>query len=67
MWLQAEFIVYAFGGPAEYTGRDMVTVHKPVIKRGATVFHFDVVAAHFIGTLADMGVSKVLHDALSAV
>ena len=45
----------------------MVTVHKPVIKRGATVFHFDIVAAHFIGTLADMGVSKVLHHAVSAV
>ena len=57
--VQAEFIVYAFGGPAEYAGRDLVEVHRPVIRKGATVYHFDIVAAHFMGTLADMGVAKV--------
>ncbi|KAK9825016.1 hypothetical protein WJX74_000814 [Apatococcus lobatus] len=57
----AEFVVYAFGGPNEYTGQDLVAAHKPVIMKGATVYHFDIVAEHFMGTLADMGVAKMLH------
>ncbi len=62
--LQAQFIVYAFGGPEEYAGRNLVEVHKPVIRKGATEYHFDIVAAHFIGTLADMGVAKVKHPGI---
>ena len=58
---QAVFVVFAFGGPAEYTGQDLVAAHKPVIKKGASLYHFDIVVDHFMATLVELGVSKVLY------
>ena len=60
VFIQAEFVAYAFGGcPAEYTGQDLVAAHQPVVEKGATIFHFDIVLEHFMATLTEMGVPEV--------
>ncbi|WPT12194.1 Group 1 truncated hemoglobin LI637 [Picochlorum sp. SENEW3] len=52
---QVEFLAYVFGGPAEYTGKDIAEAHKKLIdERGLNEYHFDVVAGHFHDTLVEL-------------
>ena len=46
----------AFGGPSGYTGRDLRVPHEPLVKRGLTDKHFDIVAEHLRTTLVELGV-----------
>ncbi len=63
--LQEEFVCFAFGGPSEYSGEDLAAAHQPVIRKGATVFLFDVVVDHFLAVLTETGVTKVSRFSLS--
>jgi hemoglobin len=53
---QKAFLTMAFGGPHEYTGRDMRSAHAPLVERGLSDQHVDIVVEHLGGTLKELGV-----------
>ena len=57
---QVAFMAYAFGGPAEYKGRDLRSSHRRLVKRGLSDLHFDAVAAHLQATLQELNVPPEL-------
>ena len=57
---QKSFLTMAFGGPNNYTGKDMRTAHAPLVARGLNDAHFDAVAGHLQATLEELGVSEDL-------
>jgi hemoglobin len=59
---QVSFMAWAFGGPAEYKGRDLRTAHAGLVARGLNDAHFDAVAGHLKSTLAELGVASDLID-----
>src|SRR3954451_11129747 len=66
-WLrkrQALFLAQALGGPADYPGRDMRTVHE---RLAITAGHVDRVAGHLVAALAALGVPRPLIEEVAAV
>ncbi len=61
---QRKFLTMVFGGPNEYTGKDMRAAHAPLIERGLNETHFTAVAGHLKSTLDELGVAP---DATSEV
>ena len=57
---QISFMTWAFGGPAEYRGRDLRAAHAGLVKRGLGDAHFDAVAGHLEATLRELGVDQAL-------
>jgi hemoglobin len=57
---QKAFLTMAFGGPNEYTGKDMRDAHAPLVEKGLNDSHFDAVATHLQNTLEELGVSADL-------
>ncbi len=55
---QKAFLTMVFGGPNNYTGRDMREGHKHLVKMGLDDTHFDHVLAHLRSTLAELGVGE---------
>ena len=45
-----------FGGPHEYSGKDMRTAHAKLVDDGLNDSHFDKVAGHLQATLDELGV-----------
>jgi hemoglobin len=65
---QRAFMTWAFGGPAEYRGRDLETAHaKLVQERGLNDAHFDAVAQHLQETLVELAVPAALIDEVLAI
>jgi len=66
---QVAFMTWAFGGPAEYKGRDLRTAHADLVKKkGLTDRHFDAVAGHLKATLLELGVAAdLVEEALAIV
>ena len=56
---QTHFIIYALGGPNNYTGRSMRTAHRGL---GITEDQFAAVAGHLIDTLVSFNVPAELTD-----
>lgn len=55
-------MVYAFGGSAEYKGKDLKAAHYHLVKtQGLNTGHFDMVAGHFKDVLLELGVAEVSH------
>lgn len=54
---QTAFLTFAFGGPNNYTGKDMRNAHKHM---KLTEAHFSAVAAHLQSTLEELSVPKEL-------
>ena len=52
---QKAFLTMAFGGPNEYTGKDMREAHKHM---NLTEEHFNAVAECLVGTLRDLNVPQ---------
>lgn len=53
---QKKFLTYAFGGPANYTGRTMSIAHKRLVEeKGLTDAHFDAVIENLGATLKELG------------
>lgn len=64
---QIIFMVEALGGPANYKGKDMRTVHLPLVKsKGLTLDHFDAFAGHISTTLKDLKIPPAVADAVMA-
>ncbi len=53
---QQSFLTMVFGGPNEYTGKDLRTAHAPLVENGLDDSHFDAVAGHLHATLTELGV-----------
>ena len=47
----------AFGGPNNYTGKDMREGHKHLVAKGLNDTHVDIVIEHLGNTLKELGVA----------
>lgn len=57
---QKAFLTMVFGGPEEYTGKDMREAHAPLVEKGLNDSHFDAVAGHLEATLKELEVADDL-------
>jgi len=65
---QKAFLTMAFGGPNNYTGRDMREAHARLVnKLGLDDSHFDAVMEHLAGTLQELNVPQNLIDQVAAI
>ena len=55
---QKAFLTMAFGGPHNYTGKDMRTGHAHLVKNGLNDSHFDAVKENLEKTLKELGVGE---------
>ena len=54
---QKAFLTFAFGGPNNYTGKDMREGHAHLLKDGLNDSHVDAVIEDLAATLKELGVS----------
>jgi hemoglobin len=59
---QKAFLTMVFGGPNNYSGKDLRTAHARLVKDGLGDAHFDAVAGHLQATLRELGVEPKLVD-----
>ncbi len=64
---QKSFLTMVFGGPNDYTGKDMREAHKRLVDDGLDDSHFDVVAVHLQNTLEELGVPAELVNKVMAL
>jgi hemoglobin len=64
---QKAFLTYAFGGPAQYSGKDMRTGHAHLVKMGLNDSHFNAVLEHLGATLKELGVPDALIGEAAAI
>jgi hemoglobin len=64
---QKAFLTMAFGGPHNYTGKDMKMAHAHLVERGLNDSHFDAVAENLAKTLGDLDVPQDLIDEVMVV
>ncbi len=56
---QRKFLTYAFGGPANYSGRGMKAAHEKLVsEKGLNESHFDAVIENLGATLTELGVPE---------
>jgi hemoglobin len=53
---QKAFFTMAFGGPNNYTGKDMKNAHAHLVKMGLNEDHFNAVMEHLGATLVELNV-----------
>lgn len=61
---QKAFLTMAFGGPNNYSGKDMRAAHKHM---NLTEVHFNAVAENLIGTLQELSVPQQYIDEIVAI
>lgn len=54
---QKGFLTMVFGGPNEYTGKNMREGHKHLVERGLNDGHVDAVIENLAATLEELGVT----------
>ena len=64
---QKAFLTMAFGGPANYSGKDMRDAHARFVKLGLDDSHFDAVMENLLATLAELNVPQNLIDQVDAI
>ena len=64
---QRAFFTMAFGGPNNYTGGDMRSVHAPMVKKGLDDSHFDAVMEHLGASLTELDVPADLIAEAAAI
>lgn len=64
---QKFFLTMVFGGPNDYTGRDLCGSHKRLVDDGLNDSHFDVVAVYMQNTLDELGVPSDLINEVMAL
>ncbi|MEI7796403.1 MAG: group 1 truncated hemoglobin [Methylococcaceae bacterium] len=64
---QKAFLTMAFGGPANYSGKDMRDAHARFVKMGLDDSHFDAVMENLVATLAELNVPQNLIDQVDAI
>jgi hemoglobin len=64
---QKAFLTVAFGGPNNYSGKDMREGHKHLVARGLNDSHFDAVMEHLGATLTELNVPGELIAKAAAI
>ncbi|MGR9086037.1 MAG: group I truncated hemoglobin [Gammaproteobacteria bacterium] len=64
---QKAFFTMAFGGPNDYTGKDMRNAHANLVKMGLDESHFDAVMEHLGATLVELNVPQDLIAEAAAI
>ena len=64
---QKAFLTMAFGGPNNYSGKDMRDAHARFVKMGLNDSHFDAVVENLAETLIELGVSQELIAQVAAI
>ena len=64
---QKAFLTMAFGGPHNYTHKDMRDGHAHLVKDGLSDEHFDAVMEHLGATLQELGVPADLIGQAAAI
>ncbi|MFN7925530.1 MAG: group 1 truncated hemoglobin [Bryobacteraceae bacterium] len=64
---QKAFLTMAFGGPNNYTGKDMRVGHAHLVKMGLNDSHVDAIIELLGATLRDMGVADDLIKQVAAI
>lgn len=54
---QKAFLTMVFGGPNQYSGKDMRTAHARLVAQGLNDSHFDAVVENLGATLKELGAS----------
>ncbi|MCX7125142.1 MAG: group 1 truncated hemoglobin [Gammaproteobacteria bacterium] len=54
---QKGFLTFVFGGPNNYTGKNMREGHKHLIVKGLNDTHVDIIIEHLGSTLKELGVA----------
>lgn len=55
---QRAFLTVVLGGPNHYAGRDMRAAHAPLLARGLSDLHVDVVVEHLVAVLEELGATE---------
>lgn len=64
---QKAFLTMAFGGPHNYTGKDMREGHAHLVERGLNDSHFDAVVENLGATLKELNVPDDLIAQAAAI
>ncbi len=64
---QKAFLTMAFGGPHNYTGKDMRVGHAHLVKMGLNDSHVDAIIELLGATLRDLGVAENLIQQVAAI
>jgi hemoglobin len=64
---QKAFFTMAFGGPNNYTGKDMRSAHAHLVKMGLDDSHFDAVMEHLGATMTELNVPPELIAEAAAI
>lgn len=64
---QKAFLTMAFGGPNNYSGKDMRQAHERLVKMGLDDSHFDAVMEHLGATLHELNVPAELIAQAAAI
>ena len=64
---QKAFLSFAFGGPQNYTGKNMRDGHAHLVQRGLNDGHVDAVIENLGSTLREMGVAEDLIKEVAAI
>jgi hemoglobin len=64
---QKAFLTMAFGGPHNYSGKDMRAGHARLVAMGLNDSHFDAIVELLGGTLKEMGVADELIGQVAAI
>lgn len=63
---QKSFLTMVFGGPNDFTGKELREAHKSLVDDGLDDSHFDAVAVHLQNTLEELGVPAELVNQVMA-
>ena len=64
---QKAFLTMAFGGPNNYSGKDMRDGHAHLVARGLDDSHVDAVAENLVATLQELNVPANLIEGVVAI
>jgi hemoglobin len=64
---QKAFLTMVFGGPNNYSGKDLRTGHAHLLKLGLNDSHVDAVIENLGQTLKELGVSQPLIDQVAGL
>jgi hemoglobin len=64
---QKAFLTMAFGGPNNYSGKDMYEGHKHLLKMGLNDSHVDAVIEDLGSTLKELGVKDELINQVAGI
>ena len=64
---QKSFLTMAFGGPNNYSARDLRDAHAPLVDQGLNESHFNAVAVHLQTTLQELGLDDALIGQVMAI